>query len=374
MADRPYERMIISTRERALSSDINQAESQLDRSLRFSLQNLLAASAGFVSGFLGNGYRVVPNSPIGMSVLVSAGLGLSSNPADVPAAIGGVIGLDDLCDVKPLVLNAPALFTVPANGSGNPRIDIIEVKIDRRAENPQSRLIFNPATEAFDPATVNKTLSFCHDGRTGTVATPAASTAGLSYKTGTPAGVPVAPPVTAGYTKIAEINVAAGAVTIATSQIVDRRVFLSPGGVSSVAASLRVQWNAGVPILTFLRKINPPGFDIAALAFPVTRGHATIVLVGGEIARYTVNYNPYPTFPGPGLAANQLVSSLGFGAVQTVDAGLQTAYAALGLNVAIGQKAIEHQLHCRFQSAGTTNVTDTTLEDLTWDFCFQLGY
>lgn len=377
MANGPFDRTIINLRERALSSDINQEASQVDYSLRFALEHMFAKSSGFTSGFVGNSYRVVQNSPVGMSVLVSPGLGFINSPADTPAAIGGVVGLDDLAVVKPLVLNAPQVFVVPPNASGNPRIDIIEVKVDRRADNPSSRLIFDPATEAFVAGSVNKTLAFSHDGRTGTVATPASSTAGLSYKTGTPAGVPVAPPVTAGYLKIAEINVASGAVSITSTELVDRRVIHAPGGVVRANQRSRVVWNAGVPIITSSSDNAPPPVKINLIPNNPGpgRGDAIIIITGGEIAGVTITANLAIAALG---ATNKIVTPVlqydVAALIKTVDATIQAMLGAVSVNVGIGSKVVLVQGFARFQSAGTTNNTDVLLEDLEWNVDVSLTY
>lgn len=371
MANLPFDRTILNVRERALSSDINQAESQLDYSLRFALQHLFAKPAGFSTGFLGAAYKAVPNSPAGMSVLVSAGLGLANSPADVPSAIGGIVGLDDLCAIKPLVLNAPQTFAVPANGSGNPRIDIIEVKVDRRAENPTSRLIYNAGTGAFDPTSVNKTLAFSHDGRLGTVADPASSTAGLSYKTGTPAGVPVAPATTAGYVKIAEINVAAGATSITASEIVDRRPLLGANGMLRAAARFRLQWNGGAPTITDATYQAPPGVQIIAAGDAAARGQAFIFVVGGEISGVSTVALREKTL----LGSQAVTSGIQTAAVGTVTTLTQTTLAGLGVSVAVGAKYVEGTLDSRFvNNGGTVDNTNAALEDLRWDVHCNLTY
>lgn len=380
MANGPFDRTILNVRERALSSDINQAESQLDYSLRFALQQLLAKDSGFSSGFIGASYKVVPNSPAGMSVLVQPGLGLLSDPADVPAAIGGIVGLDDLSSAKPLVLNAPQQFTVPANASGNPRIDIIEVKVDRRAENPTSRLIYNAITGAFDPTSVNKTLAFSHDGRLGTVATPANSTTGIGYKTGTPAGSPVAPATSPGYLKIAEINVAAGAATITASEIVDRRAILGVGGVVQVAARYRLEWNGGAPVVSNQFYQAPGGVTVVAAPDSSRRGRSFLFVIGG----FMQSVSPVVSGEVHGVtlgAAETVVSRQGLTAllttpsgVQTIDSAAQTLLAGLGVQAAIGASYVQVQTDAQHIDAGGVNITNVALQDMFWNVRVAIRY
>ena len=79
MANQAFEREILNPRERPLSSDINTAQSQLDRSMRETLQRLFQkrvsassdASAAPVRGFIGDGLKVRADSPAGLSVRVT---------------------------------------------------------------------------------------------------------------------------------------------------------------------------------------------------------------------------------------------------------------------------------------------------------------
>jgi hypothetical protein len=246
MANNDFDRTILNPLEKPLADDLNQAQSQLDRTLRDYLSLLYSmrttdgsAVRTLQSGFVADSFRAFPSSPAAMSVVVKSGMGYQDDASDTPSSIDGVVGLDDISRYKPLPLLSDFTFTVPvAPSAPNSRIDIIEVKADRRVENPLSRLVFNPTTEQFESATLDKTLAFALDGRTGVVTSPTDSTAGLSYKIGTAANPGAAPPTTTGYIKIAEINVDNTTTSITESELVDRRAILGVGGIVNLGVIL----------------------------------------------------------------------------------------------------------------------------------------
>jgi len=131
MAGNSWDREIINTRERPLSSDINALQSQLDRTLRDVLMKMFVGRASATSdisdtpnsGFIGDSLKCRPSNPVGNSLKVAAGLGFMYSPGDTPAAIGGLSGLDDLSFYKPLPLLADAnLVGLPAGpGAGQDR-------------------------------------------------------------------------------------------------------------------------------------------------------------------------------------------------------------------------------------------------------------
>lgn len=271
MANNPQDRTILNPLERPLADDLNQAQSQLDRTIRSmayaeSLRRTSSAGDGHFGvvneGFINDGFRVYPFA--GMQVAVNAGIGFKWDPTDVPGAIDGIVGLSDLSPYKPMQLVLPALFTVPAApGPGLSRFDIIEAKVYRRRENPLSRDVLDPATGAFTPSLINKTLAFTHDGQTGTVVSPAVSAAALSYKVGI-AGAPGAvPATTAGYTRLAIIYVPTGTVAMTEGTIRDTRKLVSPGGSVTVGAMWDFKNGALPPAnVTF---VAPPGVRCAVV-------------------------------------------------------------------------------------------------------------
>lgn len=234
MANGPFDRTIINVREKPLSTDINQAQSQLDRALRFFAEQLFSDSitGSPKNGFIGKGLQVGEDSPAGMSVVVRRGLGFQTDATLSVSAIDSIVGLDDLHDYKLLpLLNNHTFSVATAPISPNTRIDIIEVKASYLTQDPSTRGILNTVTGAFDPTSINKILSHLLDGRTGTVVSPASSTAPLSYKQGVAGNPGSLPSTTSGYIKIAEIAVGSDVTSITDSDITDSRPLV--GTVSS---------------------------------------------------------------------------------------------------------------------------------------------
>jgi len=373
MADNPFDRTPLYPLEKPLADDINQGYSQEDMSirevLRYQAQRRIAptlVSALNRSGFTGTSMWVRPSSPASFDLSVTAGIGFQYVPSDTPAAIGGVLGLDDLSSYKPIVLNNAATLTVPAPPGANARIDIIEVRYDRLLGNPQSRQLLNTTTGAFAPSSLNKTLAFSIDSSVGYVVSPADSTAALSYKQGIVAASPVAPTVTTGYVKIAEVHVDSTTVSVSDSNLVDSRPLILPGGVTPVAASWRLQWNGGTPIVTTLMSNAPPGIRIGL--YCLAKGEAYIYTVGGQITAGTQVVN-LVTYGVP--AANEIVALSQSGSsdvtsVIAVTTAVQTRMAACTPTIAVGvdATALLTYVRSRYQSAGTTNNTNVLLEDL----------
>ena len=290
MANEQFNRIILNPRERPLSSDINQAQSQLDRTQREILKALFAARTGsmidtaaFVAGFIGDGFKVRGAAIPDMTVTVTAGMGFYQDPADVPAAIGGIIGLDDYCSYKPLPLLAPLTIPVPtAPGAGQERWDIIEVAVTRRAENGLVRETFDPTTSAFVSGLVNKTLSFSLYDQFDYAPAPGGSVDGISYVQGVAAavGAAVVPAVTPGYQKIAEVYVGAAVVVINPGDINDCRRMLFPGGIGHLAMSWMQRTGTDVPITLVVN--GPPGVE-ATVEANGPLGGTIVVKAGGQM-------------------------------------------------------------------------------------------
>ena len=274
MSNEQFNRMILNPRERPLSSDINQAQSQLDRTQREILKAMFASRTGpmvdtsaFVAGFIGDGFKVRAAAIPDMTTTVTAGMGFYQDPADVPAAIGGIIGLDDYCSYKPLPLIAPLVIPTPtAPGAGQERWDIIEVAVIRRAEGPLVRETFDPTTSTFVSGLVNKTLSFTMDTEFGYAPAPGGSVDGISYVQGVAAavGAAVVPAVTPGYQKIGEVYVGATVVAINPGDINDCRRMLFPGGVGHLAMSWIQRTAADVPASLLVQ--GSPGVEATVMA------------------------------------------------------------------------------------------------------------
>jgi len=285
MANNPFDRTVINTRERPISSDINQAQSQIERTIRHVVDNLLLprSAAGDdragspITGFIGDAFNVREDSPAGLSIVVAAGLGFFFDAASTPSAIGGVSGVDDLSRYKPLILLADQVINVPSPDPTNPRIDIVEATINRRLTNPSSRDVLNAVTGIFEPQTVNKTLAWdVGTSVDNTTIQPANSTAALSYKQGVPSATPAIPSTSPGYAKVAEILVSNGVSQIDQNNIKDMRLLLAPYGIRRVTA--RGTFLAGAVTLNSLSA--PPG---VLVSFSDTGGARKMYVKAGDV-------------------------------------------------------------------------------------------
>ncbi len=377
MANQAFEREILNPRERPLSSDINTAQSQLDRSMRETLQRLFQkrvsassdASAAPVSGFINDGFKVRADSPAGLSVRVTSGLGFQYLPGDVPAAISGIVGLDDLSAYKPLPLRLDdgldtVISGVPAGpAAGNDRYDIIEVRMDRSVENASSRDVLDIGTGLFNSATVNKTLSFSMDANVGVVTSPANSTAAVSYKVGASAatGTAVEPATTPGYIKIATVFSNNGNMTtsITRANIIDRRNMLAAAGLQPFMVRVSLPTGAAAPP-TVLEVAAPPGVEVF-----VSKGNAplnsifTVVVTAGGVPLRAVMVAQNTTGVTPGVFTQ--VSPLAGAAVINVNGSLATALADTNLtvpatSVAVGTPVVFGSFITQVQAGGSTTL------------------
>lgn len=259
MANSPFDRTIINPRERPLSSDINQAQSQLDRSLRDALSYIYSTRVSqtnpgqnAVTGFLGNGFRVNGNGT-NMSLTLEQGLGFYVDGST--GAVGGVIGLDDFSVYKPLLLNSSPTITVPtAPTAPNSRIDIIEVQFKRTLNNPLTRDILDIGTGTFMSGIVNKTMEFGLDNQITINGAGA-----INYKTGNVAVSPSVPVTDSGYYKIAEIRVSSGVTAIFNSDIVDSRPLIWPASGTTISGTISVHEAANNIVVDSHFYTAPPG-------------------------------------------------------------------------------------------------------------------
>lgn len=228
-----WDRTILNALERPLSSDINQALSQVDRSLRDLIYSAWNEGAGFLNSAFAPSGTATP-----LQLRLSAGMGFILDAA--ANTIDGVPGLDDRSPIKPVLLTADqTLITTTPPGGGLERYDLVEIRTNRRRTNSSSRDVLDPVTGVFNATLLLKTLAFDVDGDVGVVASPAASTAAISIKTGTPAGTgtAVVPTGTAGYTPVAVLYVPNGTTTLG-GKIRDLRanVRMGIGGAHPVTA------------------------------------------------------------------------------------------------------------------------------------------
>jgi len=346
MGDLPFDRVTINGRERPLSTDINQAQSEMDRSLRHVLMQMYLgrvsdtndAATLPVTGFIGEAFKVRPSSPLSMVVRLPKGLGFCHAPADTPTSIGGITSVNDLESWKPFLLSQDVNITLTAPSAPNNRYDLIEVNYNRVLQDNGSRDVLNLSTGKFDPILVYKTLGWDMSGSVGSVASPADSTAAISWKRGVPAVTPSVPAGTAGYTTVAVIYVAAGVTTIDADAIRDARTMLWPGGQSQVGINFNMQ-GAGSLKPTNLSVIAPPGVSVFTLGTSLVGQSADVYLMLGGGVTPTVNAtcnSELSTYVAP---VRSWLANYSFVTVNSVlQAALAGANATPTAKVAIGQR------------------------------------
>ena len=381
----PFDRMNIGLRERPLSSDLNRMQSQLDRTIREVCRAMLSGRASNTSsaqqsraGFLGTGFRVVPSNPAAMSVQVSAGQGFLYDAVDLVSDIGAtdLEGVDDLSPYKPATLMAPITFAVPAAPAApNSRIDIIEVKVDRRLENALTRRQLDVATKTYLDHSFFKTLAFVLDGRTGIVTTPANSTAGLSYKIGTAANPGTVPTTTTGYVKIAQIHVNNTTVTITPSEIGDWRPLLADGGIIRGSISWRQRWNAGTPIVDIKSIIAPPGVDVGVCPENASGAHnsGSVYVMAANVLKGLIMVQGHECNTAWGdVSFHQGVPGGGVnGHVTTVQVGNVSSVNTAGIFAPVTQPIMSASYYGVDE---TDNNTSAHTDDMMWEATFMAAY
>lgn len=273
MPGKVFDRTVFNPLERPLSSDQNQLQSEIYRTVNGLGWIDVAGRAGVGdplpaarSTFVGSAFFPY-SAGTGMSVTLLGGWGWIYDPTATASNIGGISQINDAGDVYPIYLSTTQTLAVPAADATNPRIDIIEVKLDRRLENPLTRDVFDPALEVFNPTLLNKTLTYDVLGRTSIN-----GSAAINYKTGTPAGSPAAPSVTAGYVKIAEVYVGAAVTVIRQIDIADYRRLCAPGNILEMSARIRWSSDSTVQPLQIRWGSATPGFRVAFSARNVVSG------------------------------------------------------------------------------------------------------
>lgn len=209
-----------------------------------------------------------------MVVTIEPGLGwFNTNVSE--AGLIGIGGLDDPSNLKPLWNPVIASVTVPA-AAALPRIDIVEVRVNRTFGDLSTVDILNPSSFVFTPTPNQyKTLSYAVQG------VSVNGVAGVNLKTGTPAGVPVAPTVDAGYVKIAEIYVDSGAPSISNLRIADLRTFLLPGNSGKILLKILCDVTPGT-----VQVIGcPPGLNISARWDSASPTVFNWAITGGAVER-----------------------------------------------------------------------------------------
>lgn len=306
-----FKRVLVSVRERPSSTDLNRMQARISSTHQLMLRaafaeayasdpaityaNALVGNAP--SGFAAHSFYCIPDpaaTPYGL--LLFPGYGVHRfGPVDA-TDYDGDSGADWTNGVSPLVLSdyqsGISVPSVPV--AGHSRIDIIEVRANFAATEPATVGIFNTATRVFDPTVRNKSFDWDLRNRTGTVTSPAVSTAPISYKIGVDYAGGIAgasePAASPGYVKIARINLDGAVGSITQSLIADLRRPLLPSALVRVSATADVPGLAAGLGTQAVVSANLPQGVVMKFGFvnniPPTAGESYVlrfIVVGGEL-------------------------------------------------------------------------------------------
>lgn len=267
MSAKPFDREIVNNLERPISADINQIGTYADQEIRHVLWNLFATRSSLSSdvainqplalsaAFIGAGFKV-RGSTSALQITLDAGLGFLNDNASA-TGVSSITGVDDVEKIKPLTLTATETITVPSADVTNPRIDIVEVKFDRRLTDSTFRDILTPSTGLFTQTSVSKTLTYNQNNRSSV-----GGSGSINYKSGTPAAGPSAPSADAGYVTIAQVYVPANATAIGPTGVMDLRRLLFQGGIMRIGGMVNVGPSGTTTSLKALSA--PPGVEVTA--------------------------------------------------------------------------------------------------------------
>jgi len=392
-----FSRVLVPVRQRPSSTDLNRLQTYLETSQRW-LASLAGASAYSgdpaasavaqsnvhypPNGFIGGGFKLFEQAVFEVRLQPGVGMLVSGGTAatDIDSTSGTDLYLGGAVSV-PVALSSQQSFTVPAPPVvGSSRIDIIEVKTDYLAASPATVGIFNAATRVFDPTVKNKRMHWDLLGRVGSAA-PGASTAMISYVTGVVAvgaiSAAAEPATTAGYTKIARINLdcSAGAVVAVTQDMIaDLRPKIYPGGMIHAGGRITIAGTvAGIAATSVTALELPPGVT-AKMTFannvPPAAGTsytATVYLFGGDIRPRTLvgGYRGSVTITPLGAVAPRTVnvSASGTGvatpALAAILAGTDANYTTNNPEVfAVGQPYYSFSFEVRHPAAAALSANE----------------
>lgn len=277
-------RIIFNTRERALSTDLNDMTNLLHRGLLQGLSSVLGEQSGVIEGF--------------EPTIVGVGLDVTISPGIAILNTGGSTADDS--DFTWIELDSAETVTLPAADGANPRWDVIEVEENDAVILSTPRDVFDPSTGTFTPQAVTK--------RRGSSPT-------FSVRSGTAAASPVFPAGIAGRIPIAYIRVPAAAANLNVNDYVrcrpllgegDGQVEVQGGGISVAAAGLAVSVHEAkgkFPGRAHSWRI--PGGSAITLAATMIVGAA--LPVADDIIHYYAAPAPYPVGYDSHLAGREFV-------------------------------------------------------------------
>lgn len=277
-------RIIFNTRERALSTDLNDLTNLIHRGLLQSLAAIHGEQSGVIEGF--------------ETTIVGVGLDVTVSPGLAILNTGGATSDD--ADFTWIMLEEADTVTLPAADGANPRWDVIEIEENDAVVLSTPRDIFDPSTGTFTPQAVTK--------RRGSSPT-------LSVRSGTPAATPILPAGIAGRIPIAYIRVPAAAANLNVNDYVrcrpllgseDDRVQVQGGGISVAAAGLAVSVHEAqgrFPGRSHSWRI--PGAAAITLAANIMVN--TALPVADDIIHFYAIPAPYPTGYDSDLAGREFV-------------------------------------------------------------------
>jgi len=375
LMDFPFARSVINPLERPITDDILHLQTETDRALRDVLGTSFSPRAGDFddhnalppNGVIGGAFKVRPTSPVSLAVTVDPGFGFMYAPGDVPSNIGGVPSLNDPSAYKPLILNQQTNPLTPSfelagipTGGPTGRTDIVCVKYRRALGDLLSRDVFDVGTEKFNPALVNKTLSFLMDGSTEVVSDAGSSTASISYRYAADGAVATVP---AGYMKVAEVAFPAGSpTTVAEGYIRDMRSLLLPSGMGRAAG--RVEFPAFpatvAPALTGVAA--PPGvMVVASRKNPINADATGIYIFAGGLPASAAGFGSVVIDPLYTSTGFLVPTNIGVRADFPVNTAMQTFLADPAktqptVNVALGQPCFFLFWNTFHQNGATTDT------------------
>lgn len=312
-----FKRVIVNVRERPNSGDLNRMQNRMLEACKYIAATVLGES--FTSsplltfsqrttampplGFLGDSFKVSANgsaAPYGLQI--ASGIGYGPVWQSTATDFGGASGVNwDPDSWAPVVLSANQTgISVPSVPlAGHSRIDIIEVRSNYSGDDPTTVGIFNPTTEVFDPTVLNKSFEWDVRGLTGSVTSPTASTAAISYKIGVDhvGGIAGAtePTVTPGYMKIARINLDGAVAAITDDLIADLRRPAVPSGMLELGGTVAIPGVAGGVGTEEVQSLDlPPGVMVRVAynnSAPIAgySYRAAIFVIGGDLTPRTEN-------------------------------------------------------------------------------------